>query len=50
MPQVQIYVLYLSLRSKIKNFLRLQKVVGYKVFFSKIKVSYSRTAPAICLK
>ena len=37
MLQVQIYVLYLSLRSKIKNFLRLQKEVGYNVFLVKLR-------------
>ena len=49
MPQVQIYVLYLSLRSKIK-LSQTTKGGWLQGFFSKIKVSYSRAAPAICLK
>ena len=50
MPQVQIYVLYLSLRTKISNFLRLQNEVGLQNSTFKPKIDLIKTCKVFLVK
>ena len=50
MSQVQIYVLYLSLRTKINNFLRLQNEVGLQNSTFKPKINLIKACKVFLVK